>query len=453
MLSLSKLRKVHMIGIKGTGMSALALALRSLGVEVTGSDSKDSFLLLDAPRFTRAGITIHHEFDEGNVQKNLSAVIVSSSHLTKNPEVNKARKLKIPILQYKDVIGLLSEEFKSIAVAGSHGKTTTTNMLAYVLQKAKFPVLAVAGPTSPQVLDSFPLIYKGDVRGFVFEADEYQNKLAHYSPFGVILTNVELDHPDYFKSQKQYEKVFVDFIKRIPKDGFLVYCHDDARARKVATYAECKTLGYGITEGAPYLIRASGFDMGAPFSIQEVGIFRTSLMGVHNVLNTAAVILAARELGITNEYIQSAIMSFRGSPRRLQKISSDPLIFDDYGHHPTEIKATIKALRDTYPDKKIWTVFHPHTYSRTKKFLKEFGASFGDSDHTIVLEIWGSAREKHGTVSSRDVVAQIKSHKGKGDYAASFEDAAALLQGKLGDNTLLLTIGAGDVWKLHALLK
>ena len=451
-----------MVGIKGTGMSALALALYAMGIKVTGSDASDSFFLLDPLNYGRAGIKIAPFFDAKNIPEDADAIIVSTSHRTKNPEINKARKLKIPILTYPEIISMLSKEMKSVAICGSHGKTTTTNMLAYVLQKAHLPILPIAGPTSQQVLDQLPqppLIDKRGTKGalFVFEADEYQNKLKQYSPFGVILTNIELDHPDYFKTDAQYEKVFEQFVKRIPQEGFLVYCADDAVVKKIAAKAICRKFSYGLSEDADFVIRpVTTPSAGSPFAIHHrsaiLGVFRTTLMGKHNVLNAAAVVIAAYELGVSTEKIQNALMSFQGSPRRMEIVSRDPLIIDDYGHHPTEIRATLQAIRSTYPDRTIWTVFHPHTFTRTKKFLKEFGDSFGESDHTIVLEIWGSARETQGTVSSKDVVAEIKKNKGKAEYAATFEDAARLLKGKLDDDSLLLTIGAGDVWKLHKML-
>ena len=442
-----------MVGIKGTGMSSLALALRSLGVEVSGSDSTDSFLLLDAELFTRAEITITNGFAPENIPADADAIIASSSHTTKNVEINKARKLKIPILTYAEMVGLLTQEFPTIAVCGSHGKTTTTNLLAHVLATGKIPLLAVAGPTSPQVLKAL----SPHPQWLVLEADEYENKLKQFSPKAVVMTNVDYDHPDYFKTKAQYEKVFADFAKRVPKDGFLITCADDLGAREVTKKTSAPVTSYGFTEGADYMIRsATNPDAGSPFILyhqgQMDGIFRTMLLGKHNILNATAVVLTARRLGLSNEQIQAGLMSFRGSPRRLQKISEEPLIFDDYGHHPTEVRATLEALRTAYPDKKIITVFHPHTFTRTKKFLKEFGASFGDSDQTIVLEIYGSSRETAGTVSSKHLVAEIKKHKIKAEYAATFADAAKLLKGKLTKKTLLLTLGAGDVWKLHSLI-
>lgn len=469
-MELKNIHSVHLVGIKGTGMSGLALVLKALGMRVTGSDAKDSsFLLIEQGYFDRTGITIHDGFDAAQVPEDVDAVIASTAYLTKNPEVQEAKRRKIPVLSYPQIIGMLTQEFRTIAVCGSHGKTTTTNWLAFTVLRNKIPAIAVAGPTSTQVLDLIsapPLNVRGGRGAFILEADEYENKLKHYSPFGVVLTNIELDHPDYFKTDAQYQKVFEQFIKRIPKDGFLIYCADDPACRAVAAKAKCATFGYGMTEHAEYRIHAATHPgPGSPFAIHHQGtakdVFRINLLGQHNILNAATVALAANQLCLDHDAIQKGLMEFHGAHRRMQRVSLDPLIYDDYGHHPTEIKATIKALREAYPDHTIWAVFHPHTFTRTKKFLKEFGASFGDADHTIVLEIYGSAREEQGTISSRDVVAEINKHngkvypnrKGRAQYAATFEDAAKLLKGKLNDKTLLLTIGAGDVWKLHNLIK
>jgi len=433
MVKLTDLKKVHLIGIKGTGMSALALALRSLGVNVSGSDAKDSFLLL--PRKYFAKIAIAPDFSEKNITNDIDAVIASTAHTSKNVEISEAQRRKIPVLTYPEMIGLLTKQFKTIAVCGSHGKTTTTNMLAHVFQQAGMSVLALAGPTSRQVID----VMEGQSIGFlskayrspdgdeiagrdfqqkindrfaknpmlclVLEADEYENKLKYYSPFGVILTNIELDHPDFFKTKRQYERVFLQFVQRVPSDGFFI----DGRQ-------------------TPYKL------------------------GEHNKFNARLVRLAARKLGLTDKQISDGIKSFRGSPRRMEIVNKKPLIIDDYGHHPTEIRMTLRALRKTHKDKRIIAVFHPHTYSRTKKFLKEFGASFADADHVIVLDIFESREVGQQTITSKDVVDEIIKNGKDAHYCPTFQSAANFLKNKLNDHTLLLTIGAGDVWKLHKLL-
>ena len=460
-----------MVGIKGTGMSALALALGELGIVVTGSDSASSFLLLDQKNFDRNRIEITTPFDAAHVPPDASAVIASTSHGTDNPEIVQAKNLGIPVLTYPEILGMLTQTLPSYAICGSHGKTTVTNWLAFVARDCGLPALVIGGPTSQQGLDIRPggagifervwrperaRIPKGERRPdnlgaalagrgeneredadearpiFIFEADEYQNKLALYHPHGVILTNVELDHPDYFKSEAEYEQVFIDFVKRIPKDGWLVYCADDAGASAVVKHAVCRTIPYSIPKTKLDII----------------------LLGDHNQLNAQAVMLAANELGLSNEHIIPSLANFHGAHRRLEKVSDDPLIYDDYGHHPTEIRATLKALRTAYPDRQIWTVFHPHTYTRTQKFLKEFGASFGDADHVIVLDIFESREtNKTAEITSLDVVAEIKKNGGDAHHLPTFDQAATFLKDKLNNDTLLLTIGAGDVWRLHALIK
>ncbi|MFH0891078.1 MAG: UDP-N-acetylmuramate--L-alanine ligase [Candidatus Liptonbacteria bacterium] len=439
---LDNIKKVHLIGIKGTGMSALALALSSLGVEVSGSDAPDSFFLLDEKNFKEAGIIVYPQFSPDNLKDNIDLVVASTSYGDTNIEIQEAKKRNLTVWQYPKMLGYLTKKFRSIAVCGSHGKTTTANLLAYTARANGLPALAIGGPTSQQVLD-LPLRQAGiplnkEPELFIFEADEYQNKLQYYHPHGVILTNIELDHPDFFKTDQEYAKVFSDFIERIPKDGFLIYCTDDEKAGTVASKAKCKTYGYGFSEHAEYKVSENSFP--------------TSLLGRHNQLNATAVVLAARLLGLNNDQIKKSLSGFTGAHRRMQKVSEHPLIIDDYGHHPTEIKATLEALREAYPDRTIWTVFHPHTFTRTQKFLKEFGQSFQNSDHTIVLDIYTSAREQSGSVSAQDVVHEIQKNGRDAIYIPNIQQVAKFLKDKLNDSTLLVTIGAGDVWKIHELI-
>ena len=263
-------------------------------------------MLLQESNFTKAGITISPDF---NAKTYLQSSMLSSHRplILQNPEIKEAKRLGLQVLTYADVVALLSQTYQSIAICGSHGKTTTTNLLAHVLQKAKTPSRH-SGPTSEQVLEQMGA---SDTRVFVFEADEYQNKLKQYSAHAVILTNVELDHPDYFKTAKQYENVFINFIKRIPVDGFLVYCADDESATHIASKAKVKTIGYGFGETADYRIRAvTDSETATPFAIHHqgklLGVFRTPLLGTHNILNSTAVVLASTELGVEQEKYKTA---------------------------------------------------------------------------------------------------------------------------------------------------
>ncbi len=453
---LAQLRRVHLIGIKGTGMSSLALALRRIGVAVSGSDTPESFFLIDEKNFAKAGITVSNSFNSKHIPRTCSAVITSTAH-TQNVELTEARQRKILILEYPDAVGLLTKALPAIAICGSHGKTTTTNLLAFILCASGAPALTIGGPTSQQVLDTD---FKGKPKLLVFEADEYQNKLARYSPKGVVLTNIELDHPDFFKTDKQYRKTFIDFVRRIPKSGFLVYCTDDAPATAVAKYASTKNrFGYGFGKKADYRIEIQN-QLGNEtiFTIfnkkDELGTFKTTLLGVHNILNTTGAIVAAHMLGLSNAHIQNALWQFTGSHRRLQKVSDTPMIYDDYGHHPTELDTTIAALRVAYPSKKLIVAFQPHTYSRTKKFLKQFAKALTKADMVIILDIYGSREGlPKNAVHAKNLVSGIKQCGGKAIYGGNLEQAALHIKKLLKPTTLLLTLGAGDVWKLHSLLK
>jgi len=449
-MNLHDIKRVHMIGIKGTGMCALALVLHKLGIRVSGSDMKDSFLLLDKKNYTRAKIKIFSDFKAKNVPKNANLAIVTTSHdSSSNPEVKEVKRRGIKIITYPQMLGTLTNEFPSITVIGTHGKTSTTNLLSHVALDNKLPATALSGPTSQQVLNEM----RFNPELFIFEADEYQNKLKYYNPEGVILTSLEMDHPDYFKTEAQYKKVFKDFVKRIPEDGFLVYYADDKNVREVAKLAKCKTFAYGISKYAKFKVtRTKPHSFGVKTKLGTVS-FKTPLLGTHNMLNATAVAIVANALGLSNSQFQKSLSTFKGSPRRLEKVMNKPLVYDDYGHHPTEIKAALSALRSVYPNKEIWTVFQAHTFTRTKKFLKEFGKSFEDSDHTIVLDIWGSAREFRGAVHARDIVKKIEKNGGTAYYLPTRAKAAEFLKQTLDKTSLILTIGASDIWKIHKLLK
>ncbi|MFH1769477.1 MAG: UDP-N-acetylmuramate--L-alanine ligase [Parcubacteria group bacterium] len=448
-MQLSDIKHVHMIGIKGTGMSALALMLTKFGIRVSGSDTKDSFLLLDKKNFVKNRIKIFPEFKAKNISKEVDLAIVSTSHNKGgNPEVKEIKRRGIKLITYPQMLSMITRELPSIAIIGSHGKTTTTNLLGHIALNNGIRSAVLSGPTSQQVLNEA----KKDPESFIFEADEYENKLRHYNPQMVILTSVDYDHPDFFKTPTQYKNVFKNFIKRIPKTGLLIYCADDKNVREVAKLAKCKTLAYGISSHAKIKTRIIKPHLFEVLHGRNKARIKTPLIGTHNSLNATAVLLASRELGITNKQFQKSLSTFKGSPRRLEKISTKPLIYDDYGHHPNEIRAAIRALRDEYPKHEIWTVFQPHTYTRTKKFLKEFGKSFEDSDHTIVLDIWGSAREDSGMVHSTDLMFEIGKNGDTVYHLPSMKKAARFLKNIMKKDTLILTIGAGDIWKIHELL-
>jgi UDP-N-acetylmuramate--alanine ligase len=292
----------------------------------------------------------------------------------------------------------------------------------------------------------------------VIEADEYQNKFLYFNPQAIVLTSAEYDHPDFFKTPEEYNDAFKNFVMKIPADGFLVACTDDKNVLEIAQAAKCKIISYGLTSGdwqAKNIIQKNG---GMEFEVLEKGesrgVFKIKLVGEHNVANALAVIATAKELGYDTEKIRAALEKFLGAVRRfeIKGEAAGVLVIDDYGHHPTEIRVTLEAARQKYPDRRIWCVFHPHTFTRTKALLSDFAKSFGAVDKTIVIDIYGSAREVAGGVSSGDLVEEIKKEGKDALYIPTISEAADFLAKEVKSGDVVITMGAGDVWRVGELL-
>ena len=447
---LGKVRRVHMIGIKGAGMSALAVNLKSMGIKVGGSDHAESFFT-DA-LLKKHGFKVSAPFSPNNIPADTDLVIASTAYNNKNVAVQEAYRKKLKILTYPEVLGLLTRQLHSIAVCGSHGKTTTSGILAYLLSKTAYRPIINVGSIVPQLIN-----YRAcQPKLFVFEADEYQNKFKYFHPQIVILTNIDYDHPDYFRSPSHYKSVFREFIKRTPRSGLLVYCADDKNVLGIVNHAKCKKIGYGFSK---YADRNLKIDQIAPaqmkFLVSGLGGFDSKLIGKHNALNLAAAAICANYLKIPAGQIKKAIASFIGTKRRLEimkkvKISGhECIIMDDFGHHPTEIEATIETIKKAYPGKTLWTAFQPHTFSRTKALFNDFAKCFTKSDKTIILDIYTSKREVGGKIHSRDLVKKINSPDVV--YKPDIATAADFLKKKIKTDSIILTIGASEVWRLAKL--
>ena len=304
----------------------------------------------------------------------------------------------------------------------------------------------------------------GSSKIFVAETDEYQNKLQFFKPFGVLLNNIEFDHPDFFKDEAAYTKVFRDFVKKIPKSGFLVIDNSDKKVKSVARASRAKVISYdlGRENSANYF----AYDLkirGASqvFKVNNLGEFKIKLFGHHNVKNALAVIAAAHELGVSLEKIRVSLAAFKGTERRAQILGKykEAIFIDDYAHHPTEVKATLKALREFYKNRNIITVFHPHTFTRTKALFKDFSTSFSDTDELIILNIYGSAREKQGGVTSQQLVRAIILEDKKNSVKRpirnikTIPEVAKYLQEKVNDKDLIVLMGAGDVFRVWDILR
>lgn len=428
-------------------MSSLAVLLKNQGYKITGSDTAEKFFTEE--QLKKNKISYFEKFNLKNIRKiKPDIVIFSTAYNGGHPEIKEAKKLSIKTISYPEAVGHISKNMRSIAVCGSHGKTTTISMLADIIGERAVSLIGTVAKI-PKRKNKKPEL-------FIFEADEYQNKLKYFHPQSVILTNIDFDHPDFFKNKTQYVEIFRKFINRIlDRDGFIIYNHDDKDSERLLNHTNAVSFGFNKKTG--YHIRNVNRELNQ-FSIYKnrKNILDISLKvyGRHNILNATAASLMALKLGMNKEEIKKRLKDFKGAKRRMEVIPSKKyIIIDDYGHHPTEIKATLAALRNKYPKKKIVTIFHPHTFTRTKSLFKDFGKSFGYSDLTIVLDIYPSAREKTGGVHSRDLAKEISKNKSEAIYTPNIPETAKFVKENVKKGSVILTIGAGDVWKLCKIIK
>ncbi|MFA5962162.1 MAG: UDP-N-acetylmuramate--L-alanine ligase [Parcubacteria group bacterium] len=456
-IDLEKIKKVYVIGIKGSGVVGVAEILKAGGIEVIGSDTAEKFFT-DAV-LQKNQIQYFEKFSADNIPADIDLVIHSSAYNeNNNVEVQEIIKRKLPIISYPEILAQLFNGRYGIAICGTHGKTTTSAWLANTLKELGAEPGAAIGSCVTNWAGN-ALTGTGEI--FVLEADEYQNKLARYNPNSVILTSCDYDHPDFFPDFEAYKKVFKDFVARIPKTGFLVVCGDATSTLEVAKEATCAVLTYGFSADCDYQIinlelkREVSMLPSQIFEVlrgeENLGKFEIQLFGKHNVLNALAVIAVCHKLNFSAEKIQEALKTFRGTARRFEFIGerNGATLIDDYGHHPDEIRATLQAARELYPEKNIWAIFHPHTFTRTKALLSEFSQSFSDADHVIILDIYGSAREAQGGVHSKDLVDLVNKYdRGKAEHIATIDEVVEFLKDKIGTDDVVIAIGAGNGWEV-----
>ncbi|MFA5023576.1 MAG: UDP-N-acetylmuramate--L-alanine ligase [Patescibacteria group bacterium] len=463
-----------MIGIKGVGLTMLAQFLAARGHKVSGSDIKDTFLTDRV--LQKAKIKVFTPFNVKNIPMTVDLIVYSSAYSAgNNPEMayiknNPAQFKGIKILSYAAALGEVFNNYYGLAVCGSHGKTTTAAWLGYVLWRANKKPNVLVGSRVPQFQGSSLI---GKSKYFVAEVDEYQNKLQYFNPRGVVLNNIDYDHPDFFKSPASYAQVFADFVKKIPAAGFLIINYRDLESRRVKKHCRGKIISYDLndsrlpikTSTADYV--ASGVKQKNNWQIftvfnknKSLGQFKISLFGKHNILNALAVMAAARELKVPLQLIKKHLSGFKGTERRGQLLGKyrGALIIDDYAHHPTEIKTTLSGLKNRYPKKNLITVFHPHTFTRTKALFQDFVSSFPETNELIVLDIYGSAREsaswRKGDVSSEQLIReiikfnQVRKISQNVKYFKTISQAVAYLKKKLSATDLLVLMGAGDVFRI-----
>lgn len=421
-------KNYYFVGIKGTGMASLARILNDLGNHVEGSDiEKETFT--QAP-LEKAGIAIH-DFDPANLKDGM-IVVKGNAFGDDHPEIVQAKKMGLTVQTYPETVEQVIENNTSIGIAGAHGKTSTTGLLSHVLSNVE--------PTSYLIGDG---VGHGEPnsRFFVFEADEYRDHFLAYHPDYAIMTNIDFDHPDYFKDIDDVRNSFETYGRQVKKGIFA--WGDDENLRKLAV--DVPVYYYGTNSRDDFRAEniqrtPAGSTYDAYYKDQKLGTFTIHLYGEHSVLNSLAVIAVAYMEHVDLDAIQKELANFSGVKRRFSESKlGDMTIIDDYAHHPSEINATIDAARQKYPDKEIITVFQPHTYSRLQAYLTEFGKSLSKADKTFVTPIFGSIRENAGHVSSADLENLID-----GSEDIDLNSMNKLLQYH---DAVVVFMGAGDIEK------
>ncbi|MEN8097760.1 MAG: UDP-N-acetylmuramate--L-alanine ligase [Chloroflexota bacterium] len=449
---------IHLIGIGGAGLSALARVLQGSGYRVSGSDACQSEIT-DSLQVEGIEVFIGHRAEQVN---GADIVLPSSAIPADNSELTEARERGIRIIKRSELLHELMLGRTGIAVAGTHGKTTTTAMLASILVAAERDPSFIVGGTLAE-LGTNARAGEGDV--FLVEADEYDRMFLGLEPDAAVLTVVEHDHPDCYPDYAATSDAFREFVHRLPEQGVLVACWDDPGARAIGQdwvndggivrwYGLSKSVEWRATDLRPN--QAGGMDFVISHQGATVGLIRMRLPGKHNVMNALAAVAVTDWLNIPFEITRMTLTGFRGVGRRYEvkgKVSGVTVI-DDYAHHPTEVMATLAAAREQNPNSHIWAVFQPHTYSRTRAMLNEFAASFGDADTAIVLDIYAARETNDFGVSSSELVDQMRHDNAL--HIPGRRDAADYIAAHANPGDVVITMGAGDgymvgEWVIQAL--
>ncbi len=440
---------IHFVGIGGIGMSGIAELLLNLGYKVSGSDLKSSDI---TERLERFGGTIFRGHEAHQVES-ANVVVVSSAVDENNPEIRAARQMSIPVIPRAEMLAELMRLKYSIAVAGAHGKTTTTSIVAAVLDRGGLdPTVVIGGKLKS--IDTNARLGEGEF--IVAEADESDGSFLKMSPAIAVVTNIDREHLDHYEDLDDIKSAFLNFIDRIPFYGLAILCLDNESVQDLIPDIKKRYTTYGISAQADIQAKNVIFDgLQSRFSLyrrgDHLGDVRLNLPGIHNVYNSMASVAVALELSIPFDTIKNALETLQGVQRRMEikgEISGITVV-DDYGHHPTEIKATLQAAKESWPDRRIVVVFQPHRYSRTRALFDDFTRSFYQSDVLLVLPIYSAGEKVLEDVDSFSMCDGIRKHGHREVICKeSLTAAVSELKNILQAGDVLLTLGAGDVWKV-----
>ena len=438
---------VHFIGIGGISMSGLAEILLEEGFHISGSDAKES-TLTDA--LEKKGARIYYGQRASNISDSTDVVVYTAAIHPDNPEFARAKELGIPMLTRAELLGQIMRNYDTpIAVAGTHGKTTTTSMLSHILLKGDCDPTISVGGILPAIGGN---IRVGQSETFLTEACEYTNSFLSFFPKISIILNMDADHLDFFKDIDDIRRSFRRFAELLPADGTLIINADTPEYQSITEGLSCQVITYGLENNADYTASDITYDEfgHASFHVKYKGsdLGRCSLMvpGSHNVSNALSAVAAGRLLNLPWEVIADGLLSFTGTDRRFQYKGTvgGVTIIDDYAHHPTEIEATLKAAAN-YPHCKVWCVFQPHTYTRTKALLPEFAQALTLADHVVLADIYAARETDTLGISSEDLADRIRELGTPCEYFPTFDEIENFLLENCTQGDLLITMGAGDV--------
>lgn len=441
-----KPQHVHFVGIGGIGMSGIAEVLLTLGYQVSGSDLKSSPI---TQRLERLGATVYVGHKAENVA-GAKAVVVTSALDASNPEVAEARRLQIPIIPRGELLAELMRLKFGIAIAGSHGKTTTTSMVASILNAADMDPTVVVGGRVAGLQGSNARVGKSAI--LVVESDESDGSFLKLAPIVAVVTNIDREHLDHYASLEEIQTAFTDFVNKVPFYGAAVLCMEDPNVQQIFPAIRRRSITYGRSAQVDLEIQdVSLSSTGSDFSVRrqggELGQFHLAVPGVHNVLNAAAAIGVGLEMEVPVANIQEGLAAFTGVDRRfsIRGVERGITVIDDYGHHPTEIKATLAAARLS-PYKRIHVLFQPHRFSRTKHLLDEFGTAFHQADSLFLLDIYAASEPSLEGVSAQALLEKIRSlgHR-SANYAGSLDEGVEATSKAAEPGDLIVTLGAGNV--------
>lgn len=447
---LSKVKKLHFVGIGGIGMSGIAELLLNLGYDISGSDIKESSI---TKRLESLGVKVFYSHKKEHIN-GADVVVYSSAIPFDNPEIVEAKKRSIPVIPRAEMLAELMHFKYGIAISGAHGKTTTTCMIASILNAARMDPTVVIGGRLKIWDGSNARLGQGEI--LVAEADESDGSFLSLSCVMAVVTNIDYEHIDYYKNMDRLRQAFIDFINKIPFYGVAIICADNEEIKRIIPYIKKRFITYGIETKAE--LRAEDIEkenFGTSFDIiykdKPLGRVYVGIPGVHNVLNALAAVGVGLELGLDINSIRDGLRNLGGLERRFQikgKVNNI-IIMDDYGHHPTEIVATLKTIKEWWPDRRLVVTFQPHRYSRTKALFDQFVRSFDQADVLIINPIYPASERPIEGVSSDHLAYAIKKYGHNSVILCKkFDDTLSTLISIIRPGDLVLTLGAGNIYQV-----